>query len=495
MNVSPVGNLSAGDDVINAPSATALTGSTIIDNSSSDNDVINITLSSSGSPAPVIAKIENLKIDSYGGQLDFSNIAGQKNIMITGTGFTATKLGAAQTFTLSGVSGAQSYTTAAGTATDAITLNLAGTVTGAALTTADNDGGAIETVNLNVTSASTLALTTLTNTSTVNVTGAGVLTLNDNDATASTITAATSTGSLVYSQLAASNKALIGSAQADTFTQATTGNASVNGGAGNDTFNFGTFYTVDDSINGGAGTDTLNITDAGTVTLTNVSNVENIVLSGTTAALTFAPTNAAFGQTLSVNGSAMTGTLTTVALTGSDFFLNVTGSAQGDTLAGTNRADTINGGAGNDSITGGAGGDIINVGAGTDTVVLFAAGDTFSGVVTSGTTVLSGVDVISGMAAGDVLSLDAAVGIAATGSSITSVNTALMSAAGTVNAVAIVKGNYSTTTGIFTASTSGTDSLVQWDADGTGGSGAVESVVLVGFAGSLTAGANILTLA
>lgn len=173
---------------------------------------------------------------------------------------------------------------------------------------------------------------------------------------------------------------------------------------------------------------------------------------------------------------------------------SVTGSAAADSILGSASADTINGGAGNDSITGGNGGDIINVGTGTDTVVFGATGQTFSGAVASGTTVLTGVDVISGMAAGDILSVYAGVGIASGGSG-TTVGTSLMSA-GTVNAVAIVKGNYNTTTGIFTTNASGTDSLVQWDSNGATSAGNVESVVLVGFAGTLSAtAANTLTLA
>jgi hypothetical protein len=73
--------------------------------------------------------------------------------------------------------------------------------------------------------------------------------------------------------------------------------------------------------------------------------------------------------------------------------------------------------------------------------------------------------------------------------------------AGTTDQVAVVRGVYSTTTGLFASSTTGNDLLVQWDADGTGGSGAIESIVLIGSASSavgvttVTAGSDILTLA
>jgi hypothetical protein len=54
---------------------------------------------------------------------------------------------------------------------------------------------------------------------------------------------------------------------------------------------------------------------------------------------------------------------------------------------------------------------------------------------------------------------------------------------------------------LFASSTTGNDLLVQWDADGIGNSGAIESIVLIGSASSavgvttVTAGSNILTLA
>lgn len=469
--------LTSGNDTIN--SSTFLAGSTIVDSSSTDSDSLTALLTSAVSNATTVRGIESLTFDSYGGSVDFTNVTGQTSTTIKGLSFTATKVAAAQTFTLSGVNGAQSFNLAdeAG-GSDALTLNLAGTTSGAALTYA---GDALETLNLNVTSASTITVTDLDSASNsavaVNISGAA-LTVTDNSGDTGTWNASAATGALSYTQGKDVARGLVGT-------------------AGNDSFTFGGTagtLTNADTINGGAGVDTLSFVDAGaTDDLNSVTNVEVIkVLDGANASVTTVQALVAFGQTLTVDASALTSTYT-LTWTGSnetDGMFSVTGGAGNDTIVGGSGPDTINGGAGNDSITGGNGGDIINVGTGTDTVVFGAAGQTFNAAVTSGTTVLAGVDVISGMAAGDVLSVFSAAGI----TTATTVGTALMSA-GSSNAAAIVKGNYNSVTGIFTTSTSGTDSLVQWDADGTGTAGAVESVVLVGFTGTLTATANTFTLA
>jgi hypothetical protein len=99
--------------------------------------------------------------------------------------------------------------------------------------------------------------------------------------------------------------------------------------------------------------------------------------------------------------------------------------------------------------------------------------------------------VITGLKAGDQISLYAGATITAA----TAVGTSLIAGAGVTDAVAVVKGNYNSSTGIFTTSATGTDSLVEWDGNGTTAAGSIETIVLVGFAGTLTAGVNLLTLA
>jgi hypothetical protein len=269
-----------------------------------------------------------------------------------------------------------------------------------------------------------------------------------------------------------------------------------------------------------ASNDTINLTLAGTsathrATFTGVEtlnvNYSNAVTAGTMAITDAALTTLVLTNTgsatidtgtlganvNSVNASAVTGgaavaiTLAGTANTGA----NVVGSAGADTVSGSDQGDVISTGAGNDSITGLAGGDQINVGTGTDTVVYTATAQTFVAATspTSGTTVLTGVDVISGMGTGDVITMYAGATVTAA----TVVNTAVLTlgATSTVDAIAMVRGNYNATTGIWTTSVAGTDTLLQWDADGTtNGANSINDVVLVGFVGVATPTANTLTL-
>lgn len=177
--------------------------------------------------------------------------------------------------------------------------------------------------------------------------------------------------------------------------------------------------------------------------------------------------------------------------------LNGSGAA---TVTVGNGYNTIVTGAGNDkiivgtggnSVTGGAGADIITFGAHVAGVVdqinySGAAGETFSGAFTSGVSTNAGIDIVTGMHAGDLINITGA-GIT-TGSA---VGTTLAAGAGALD---IVKGNFDLTTHIFTVNASGTDSMVQWDADGAGPGTAVNDVILVGFTGTVVAGTNALIL-
>jgi hypothetical protein len=92
-------------------------------------------------------------------------------------------------------------------------------------------------------------------------------------------------GSFTFTDLgSAQNHVMTGGAKNDVFDFAlNTGNVTLNGGAGDDTFNMGSNLTGADVINGGAGTDTLNVTNYTAVTdLNNVTNVEIININNTT---------------------------------------------------------------------------------------------------------------------------------------------------------------------------------------------------------------------
>lgn len=149
-------------------------------------------------------------------------------------------------------------------------------------------------------------------------------------------------------------------------------------------------------------------------------------------------------------------------------------------------SDTITLGTGASTVTGAAGGDTITFGAGhtgTASIVYSATGQTATATITSGSTVVSaaaGYDIVSGLRAGDTINLTA-LGATYTAAA-TAISTSIISTAvGTAGDIGIVRGNWNPVTGYFTTSSTGVDSLVQWDSNGTTALGNVESIVLVGF--------------
>jgi Ca2+-binding RTX toxin-like protein len=218
-----------------------------------------------------------------------------------------------------------------------------------------------------------------------------------------------------------------------------------------------------------AANEILNITGAQSMTITGAVTADTINASGMTG-----------------NGFLSMGAATTAA-----GGVTITGSLNGDTLVASANSDIINSGAGNDVVTGLAGADVINVGTGTDRVVYSATTQTFGTTVVSGTTVLSAsIDTITGMSAGDVITLFTGAGVSAT----TAISSSIITSAG-VDTIALVRGNYSTSTGIWTSSASGTDTLLMWDNNGATANGTVESIVLVGTVNtSATLTADTITL-
>jgi Ca2+-binding RTX toxin-like protein len=214
------------------------------------------------------------------------------------------------------------------------------------------------------------------------ITNPGAVTLSDVGAVAA------KAGVVAYNLAAGTN----------TFTaSATAADNSVVGGTGADTFNFGLttasaqLLDVNDTIKGGTGTDTLNLTGnvALTVTLTNVSEVENIVLANTTTAvaLTLATGNATSTQSLTIDGQALTSALGTLTVDGAletDGSLIIVGGTLSDTLTGGGIADTITGGTGADSITGGDGVDNLAGNDGNDVFVIGTAAHLDAGEVMTG---------------------------------------------------------------------------------------------------------------
>lgn len=144
------------------------------------------------------------------------------------------------------------------------------------------------------------------------------------------------------------------------------GNDSVVGGVGNDTFNFGSALTSGDTIDGGDGTDTLIVTSISGTALANVTNVENLALSGNgssatlTSNLSFTSIDMAsadnFGQTLTLSTGYTNAT--TVKVDANDKVENNANVAL--TVSGTD-ADVAS-----TTVTGGTGVDTLNITATVD---------------------------------------------------------------------------------------------------------------------------------
>jgi len=189
---------------------------------------------------------------------------------------------------------------------------------------------------------------------------------------------ATSTAAV---QLSASG---VGSANSVTFTagRAAATSDSLVGGSGNDSFAFNTNTSGDalaagDTVSGGAGNDLLTVTLATNaltaVTLTNVTNIERLTVSGTTlnaGTITLVNGNFATVTGAAITASSLTtGTFSLDASAEVESTLSITGGGGADTIIGGQVADTISGGTGADVITGGSGADSLTGGLGADTFV------------------------------------------------------------------------------------------------------------------------------
>lgn len=242
------------------------------------------------------------------------------------------------------------------------------------------------------------------------------------------------------------------------------------------------------TVNNDDGTGTITGTAFDTLTATGSTGTINATFGNVgngTNAVTFA---AGSGNVTVVGGDAGDTVTVTGLTTASQTF---TGSvANFDITAGAG-AQTIATDVGADTITGGTGADIINVGSGTDTVKVTATGQTFSGSgITSGSTVLTGIDQVTGMAASDIVDLSGLLNTF-TGAA----GTTLASATGTT--VALVRGGFNTGTSVWTDNGVGADTLLVYDADGAGAGTTLEAIVLIGSGAAVaggTAAAGVLTL-
>ena len=190
----------------------------------------------------------------------------------------------------------------------------------------------------------------------------------------------------------AGNDTLIGGHQADQFYLPAGGTDSAAGNDGDDYFSFvdwmlGEFparaMTAADHVDGGAGNDTVEFgaTTNLTMTATTMVNVENLYLdAGAHYTITTNEATVAAGQSLTVYGNELGATDKLVFKGGAehDGTFQIYGGAAADTLQGGHLNDHIDGGAGNDTIFGSDGADDLTGGGGSDTFQYTAVGQSTS---------------------------------------------------------------------------------------------------------------------
>ena len=355
-----------------------------------------------------------------------------------------------------------------------------GTLT-TALTLADANGTGFGTVNF-ITDATVAGgrddITALTDTflANLNISGTGSLTIGGLTTSSATLTIKdtdTSTGASGITLLTAGSLANLSYSGTHAFTTALA--------AGN---------TAKAVTISNANTGTSGVLTIGTTALNSATK---ITLTGSVAATLTSTVEAAQKLTAGTDNSNIS-------------FSNTAGTAVKTIVAGNGNntittgggADVITLGNGANTVTPGAGGDTITFDAshiGVDALVYGAASETAQGVVTNGNVVISaatGYDVITGMHTGDTIDISA-LGTFTAGN--TAVLTNYIAAADTNGDIAIIRGNYNTAVGFFTKSSTGTDTLIQWDSNGASANGSVETILLVGTVSSATAAtAGVITL-
>ena len=233
--------------------------------------------------------------------------------------------------------------------------------------------------------------------------GGGTNQVNVNDQSVAfgdtyTVTSSTVTrpffGGLTYSGIA--GLTLNGQSSGNTYNiDSTSTPVTINGGAGDDTFNIGggnlDALAGAVTVVGGGGTNQVNVNDQSvafgdtyTVTSSTVtrpffggltySGIAGLALNGQSSGNIYNITSSVAGTQVTINAGAGNDTINGGA--GNDI---INGGAGNDTINGGAGNDMINGGAGNDTINGGAGNDIINGGAGNDTITGGGGNDTLTG--------------------------------------------------------------------------------------------------------------------
>jgi hypothetical protein len=460
-----------GNDVVTTAGGTAQAA--VVDGGSGTADRLNLANATDFGTAAAAAYFKNFEILSLASGVSVADVTA-----FTGSTFTSEVLngGAVTLGNLNATQAANITATASGT----YTIGVTGAATVGQLDTVNinvNDGlTAVNTVTLttpvlagvetlNLTATDNIAITALTSATALtnlNVTGAGTvnivsgaLALNVNSVIdASADNAATTLDFSLATQSGISLKAGNGNNVLKGSDVAAKGNL-ITSGNGNNTIQGG---QADDVITAGNGNNTITGGDGA-----------NVITVG------------------DGNNGITTGAGADKIIAGNGWNVIVAGGG----------ADTITVGTGGNLVTGGAGADKITFGAHVagviDGLVMAAASDTLSALtaaamVTAASTDLTGADIVTGLKAGDTIDLHT-LSNTFTGA----LGTTIASAAGAT--AALVQGTYDATAHTFAASSSGADSLVVYDQDGSAANLLVEAIVLVGYHGTATAAAGVVTLA
>jgi len=247
--------------------------------------------------------------------------------------------------------------------------------------------------------------------------------------------------------------------------------------------------------------DTINITSSGTVnvggTASSSLSLSTINASGSSGNITVAG-----GSSLDViTFTAGTGTANITGGNGADILTagsaaaTLSGGAGIDSITGGVAADSLSGGAGNDIISSGDGADTVTGGTGTDTITLGSgnkiividdAGE--SATTTTLTSVngaisVAGADVITGANAGDIIrlaSVDNYDAIVTATNTLTDFSSVVSTSALVQNGALALRGVYSSSGGTFSSSSSGTDTLLVFDADDAANAQTYNAIILKG---------------
>lgn len=281
-----------------------------------------------------------------------------------------------------------------------------------------------------------------------------------------------------------------------------TGSDNISTGSGSNSVSVATTaWSTADTLQGGSGSDTLNLTGVGGGSITMTSSaftgfekIDVTGIQGTALTVTLVDANVSSGTAFTFNATQQN-TAAVSFYAGGDtdatFTINVKDDNTGNTLTGGALADTITFTASNaaatTTVTGGKGADSITLALGTaitartgaSSIVLAKGASDAITAVTSGMSV-SGFDVVTGLTSAlDTITLGNASATFDSGIKTSSVALA-------DNKAYQFQGSYSSTTKTFTLSSSGTDSMIVYDADSTT-STQFEGLVMVGMSADTTA--------